>query len=76
MIPLMTHITLGELSVDSLTDMICKAIFCSEQVARPLGELVYQKTDGNPFFAIQVNSRYLCIFRFLRSISRLHLTFV
>ena len=33
--------------------LVCDTLSCSQAVAKPLTELVYQKTKGNPFFATQ-----------------------
>ena len=47
------RITLGPLDKSSLNSLVADALCCGRQLARPLTELVYQKTRGNPFFATQ-----------------------
>ncbi|MBO3460734.1 trifunctional serine/threonine-protein kinase/ATP-binding protein/sensor histidine kinase [Aetokthonos hydrillicola Thurmond2011] len=46
-------ITLAPLSKTSLNQLVADMLKCSEVLAQPLAELVYQKTQGNPFFATQ-----------------------
>ncbi|MEH1772655.1 trifunctional serine/threonine-protein kinase/ATP-binding protein/sensor histidine kinase [Nostoc sp.] len=44
-------ITLVPLSNASLNQLVVDTLSCSDKTAQPLTELVYQKTQGNPFFA-------------------------
>ncbi len=46
-------ITLKPLSEKNLTYLVADTLNCSSEVARPLTELIYQKTQGNPFFSNQ-----------------------
>ncbi|MHC5763559.1 ATP-binding protein, partial [Nostoc sp.] len=46
-------ITLAPLSTASLNQLVADTLSCSEEVAQPLTQLVYQKTQGNPFFSTQ-----------------------
>ncbi|MDY6898521.1 MAG: AAA family ATPase, partial [Cyanobacteriota bacterium] len=46
-------ITLKALSNKSLTNLIADTLSCSSQLAKPLTDILYQKTKGNPFFATQ-----------------------
>ncbi len=46
-------ITLQPLSHNSLNYMVADTLHCSEEFAQPITKLVYQKTQGNPFFATQ-----------------------
>ncbi|WP_239121391.1 MULTISPECIES: AAA family ATPase [Spirulina sp. CCY15215] len=46
-------ITLAPLSKTNLNDLVADTLSCEEEIALPLTELVYQKTQGNPFFATQ-----------------------
>ena len=46
-------ITLQPLSQESLNHLIADALNCDRDLAKPLTELVAQKTQGNPFFATQ-----------------------
>jgi len=46
-------ITLAPLTQSGLNHLIADTLSCSLEVAIPLTELVYQKTQGNPFFATQ-----------------------
>ncbi|MEH2139665.1 trifunctional serine/threonine-protein kinase/ATP-binding protein/sensor histidine kinase [Nostoc sp.] len=45
------NITLAPLSKASLNQFVVDTLSCSDKTAQPLTELVYQKTQGNPFFA-------------------------
>lgn len=47
------QITVKPLSIDSLNLLIADTLTCAKDRALPLTELVYQKTQGNPFFATQ-----------------------
>ncbi|MEH2148644.1 trifunctional serine/threonine-protein kinase/ATP-binding protein/sensor histidine kinase [Nostoc sp.] len=44
-------ITLTPLSKASLNQLVVDTLSCSSKTAQPLTQLVYQKTQGNPFFA-------------------------
>ncbi len=46
-------ITLEPLSEASLNQLVADTLTCSLEVAKPLTQLVYQKTKGNPFFSTQ-----------------------
>ncbi|MDJ0519305.1 MAG: AAA family ATPase [Trichodesmium sp. MO_231.B1] len=46
-------ITLGPLTVNHINQLVADTLICSQQLAQPLTELVYQKTQGNPFFTTQ-----------------------
>jgi PAS domain S-box-containing protein len=48
-----SEISLGPLQVDHLTRLTADALHTDVARARPLAELVSEKTGGNPFFAIQ-----------------------
>ena len=47
------QITLAPLDRPSLNRLIADTLSCSAELAVPLTDLVFQKTQGNPFFAIQ-----------------------
>ena len=46
-------ITLAPLSQDNINCLVADTLTCDGEVAKPLTELVYQKTQGNPFFTTQ-----------------------
>jgi len=46
-------ITLAPLDQISLNQLVADTLACSPKLAKPLTELVYQKTEGNPFFTTQ-----------------------
>lgn len=46
-------ITLEPLAVHQINQLVAETLSCSEELAQPLTELVYQKTQGNPFFTTQ-----------------------
>ncbi|MEG4605460.1 AAA family ATPase [Microcoleus sp. F6_B6] len=46
-------ITLAPLAQISLNQLVADTLVCAPNFAGPLTELVYQKTQGNPFFATQ-----------------------
>ncbi|WP_445243925.1 trifunctional serine/threonine-protein kinase/ATP-binding protein/sensor histidine kinase, partial [Microcoleus sp. S13_B4] len=46
-------LTLAPLDQISLNQLVADTLGCSPKLAQPLTELVYQKTQGNPFFATQ-----------------------
>jgi predicted ATPase/signal transduction histidine kinase/GAF domain-containing protein len=44
---------LDPLMPGSIVELVADSLHCSQERARPLAQLVHQKTGGNPFFAIQ-----------------------
>jgi PAS domain S-box-containing protein len=46
------EIVLAPLELDDVGRLIADALHCKPELARPLAELVQEKTGGNPFFAI------------------------
>ncbi len=48
-----SRITLTPLSQESLNKLVADTLNCSPENAQPLTQLVYQKTQGNPFFSTQ-----------------------
>src|SRR5712672_3714501 len=47
------EIVLAPLGLDDVNRLIDDALHCAPEPARPLAQLVHEKTAGNPFFAIQ-----------------------
>ncbi|MEH2562186.1 ATP-binding protein [Bradyrhizobium sp. AZCC 2289] len=47
------EIVLAPLGLDDVNRFIADALHCAPDPARPLAQLVHEKTAGNPFFAIQ-----------------------
>jgi len=47
------EIVLTPLALDDIGRLVTDALHCQPEHARPLAQLVYEKTSGNPFFAIQ-----------------------
>src|SRR5712672_1221390 len=47
------EIVLAPLELDDVGRLVADALHCKPERARPLAELVQEKTGGNPFFAIQ-----------------------
>ena len=47
------EIVLTPLGLDDVGRLTASAVHCDAEHARPLAQLVHQKTGGNPFFAIQ-----------------------
>jgi PAS domain S-box-containing protein len=47
------EIVLAPLRLDDVGRLLTDALHCEWDSAQPLAELVHEKTDGNPFFAIQ-----------------------
>ena len=47
------EIVLTPLGLDDVGRLVADALHCKPEPARPLAELVQEKTGGNPFFAIQ-----------------------
>ena len=46
-------ITLAPLSSEHINQLVAETLSCKLKIAEPLAELVYQKTQGNPFFTTQ-----------------------
>src|SRR4029077_9106657 len=46
------EITLAPLAYEDLRQLVADALHCDRDRASPLTELIYEKTAGNPFFAI------------------------
>ncbi|NER93159.1 MAG: AAA family ATPase [Symploca sp. SIO1B1] len=49
----LSTITLNPLVFEHINKLIADTLSCPENIAQPLTELVYQKTQGNPFFTTQ-----------------------
>jgi PAS domain S-box-containing protein len=47
------EIVLTPLELDDIKRLVADALHCEAERARPLAQLVHEKTGGNPFFAIQ-----------------------
>jgi predicted ATPase len=47
------EIVLAPLGLDDVARLVADALHCEPERARPLAQLVQEKTGGNPFFAIQ-----------------------
>src|SRR5580704_8079516 len=47
------EIVLAPLRIDDVGRLVADALHCKPEHARPLAQLVQEKTGGNPFFAIQ-----------------------
>src|SRR6202044_562978 len=47
------EIVLTPLGLDDIGRLVTDAVHCEPERARPLAQLVHEKTSGNPFFAIQ-----------------------
>jgi predicted ATPase/signal transduction histidine kinase/ActR/RegA family two-component response regulator len=52
-VALVREIVLVPLSLEDVTQFVADTLHCQQRHAEPLAELVYEKTLGNPFFAIQ-----------------------
>ena len=46
-------LTLAALEKVDITRLVADTLLCSTEIATPLSQLVYQKTQGNPFFTTQ-----------------------
>lgn len=46
-------ITLAPLPIAEINNLVAETLNCTSELAQPLTELVYQKTQGNPFFTTQ-----------------------
>ncbi len=51
-------ITLALLSQGDMNQLIAATLKCSENLALPISQIVYQKTSGNPFFVLNFLNRY------------------
>ncbi len=49
----MEEIVLVPLSIDDMDQLVLDSLHCEPDRARPLAQLMQEKTGGNPFFAIQ-----------------------
>jgi PAS domain S-box-containing protein len=49
----MQEIVLAPLGLDDVGRLVAESLHCEPDSAHPLAELIYEKTEGNPFFAIQ-----------------------
>jgi predicted ATPase/GAF domain-containing protein len=49
----MQEIVLAPLGIEDVGRLVTDALHCEQERARPLAQLVQEKTGGNPFFAIQ-----------------------
>jgi hypothetical protein len=47
------EIVLAPLSVDDMDQLVTDSLRCEPHRARPVAQLIHEKTGGNPFFAIQ-----------------------
>jgi predicted ATPase/signal transduction histidine kinase len=47
------EIVLAPLGLDDVGELVADAMHCEPERARPLAQLMHEKTGGNPFFAIQ-----------------------
>jgi PAS domain S-box-containing protein len=47
------EVVLAPLGLDHIGRLVVDALHCEPECARPLAQLVHEKTGGNPFFAIQ-----------------------
>ncbi|BAZ16238.1 two-component hybrid sensor and regulator [Calothrix sp. NIES-4071] len=50
---IVNSITLQALNQNSLNELIADTLDCVQHLATPLTQLIYQKTQGNPFFSTQ-----------------------
>ncbi|MGM3305618.1 trifunctional serine/threonine-protein kinase/ATP-binding protein/sensor histidine kinase [Anabaena sp. WFMT] len=50
---IINKITLNPLNEFKLNQLVADTLVCEEKLALPLSQLIYQKTQGNPFFATQ-----------------------
>jgi PAS domain S-box-containing protein len=46
-------IDLQPLSIDDINQLVAATLICAPRIAQPLTNLIYQKTQGNPFFTVQ-----------------------
>ncbi|HZD50300.1 MAG TPA: serine/threonine-protein kinase PknK, partial [Silvibacterium sp.] len=47
------QVVLAPLGLDDVRRLVADSLHCEEDSARPLAEMVHEKTGGNPFFTIQ-----------------------
>src|SRR5262249_22952052 len=47
------EIVLKPLRLEDVCRLVADSLQCEQESARPLAELIHEKTGGNPFFAIQ-----------------------
>ncbi|MCB1208457.1 MAG: AAA family ATPase, partial [Verrucomicrobiales bacterium] len=45
-----SRLELGTLSADSVTELVADSLRCDVAIAKPLGDELFLRTDGNPFF--------------------------
>ena len=50
----MSSISLGNLSKESVNDMVCETLNMSRRLTRPLADALHAKTSGNPMFVRQL----------------------
>ena len=50
---IITTLTLKPLALEQINQLVAETLSCTEELAQSLTELVYQKTQGNPFFTTQ-----------------------
>jgi predicted ATPase len=50
---MISTITLQPLRFEHINQLVADTLLCYPEVANPLSELIYQKTQGNPFFTAQ-----------------------
>ncbi|NER50447.1 MAG: serine/threonine-protein kinase PknK, partial [Symploca sp. SIO1A3] len=50
---IISTLTLASLAQFDINNLVADTLLCSTETAAPLSELVYQKTQGNPFFTTQ-----------------------
>ena len=48
-----SRITVQPLTIEHINQLVSDTLNCGEQLAKPLTKLLYQKTQGNPFFTNQ-----------------------
>ena len=51
---IISTITLKPLDRDNINQLVAETLNCSQNLAEPLAKLIYQKTQGNPFFTTQL----------------------
>ncbi|MEM6502432.1 MAG: AAA family ATPase, partial [Cyanobacteria bacterium P01_C01_bin.89] len=49
----MATLTLPPLALDDVSRIVAETLLCEGAIAQPLATLIYQKTQGNPFFTAQ-----------------------
>ncbi len=48
------NLHLKPLSADAVTQITMSTLLCNEQTAKPLSDVIFEKTAGNPFFTIEL----------------------